>query len=33
MKVVNFISSHFYFLLGSFIALIMGSLTIDAFIH
>lgn len=33
MKIANFINSHFYFIIGSFITLIIGGLSIDAFIH
>lgn len=33
MKVVNFIFSHFYFIMGGFISFIIGGLAIDAFIH
>ena len=33
MKIVNFINSHFYFIIGSFVAFLMGSLAIDTLIH
>lgn len=33
MKITDFMASHFYLIIGTFFALIMGSLTIDALIH
>lgn len=33
MKIVNFINSHFYFIVGSFITFLMGGLIIDTLIH